>query len=245
MNILYNLIKFNEINKSKLVNFNTKNLIFYKNNNILSVQRKNKNNNLKYYYFLFYNNIYKYNQNLKKYVIIRKLDVNLKVRKTKDLKFYKLNNNRLKYKINYFRIKRNIYNKKYMMLSNFKLFNQKRFNNKIYNPYLSKHFFEFNKNIFNIYLYYSFFYRKYKIIKYIFNNYIFKEYLNILDNYIINNVSIKNYNYSYIKQLYFNLLYSELFNFKKYDYLFKNNFKYSRKLKIIINYLILINRFYK
>nr|APC25083.1 ribosomal protein S4 [Blastocystis sp. subtype 6] len=245
LNILYNLIKFNEINKSKLVNFNTKNLIFYKNNNILSIQRKNKNNNLKYYYFLFYNNIYKYNQNLKKYVIIRKLDVNLKIRKTKDLKFYKLNNNRLKYKINYFRIKRNIYNKKYMMLSNFKLFNQKRFNNKIYNPYLSKHFLEFNKNIFNIYLYYSFFYRKYKIIKYIFNNYIFKEYLNILDNYIINNVSIKNYNYSYIKQLYFNLLYSELFNFKKYDYLFKNNFKYSRKLKIIINYLILINRFYK
>nr|APC25135.1 ribosomal protein S4 [Blastocystis sp. subtype 9] len=251
LNVLYNLLRFNKFNKNILINFNTKNLIFNKNNKLF-IRQNDKNNHLKYYYFLSYNNIYKYNQNLKKYVIVRKLNTSFKIQKNKDLKFYNLNlnNNKLKYKTNYyifknFRIKKNIYNKKYIILSNNKLFNQNKFNNKIYNPYSSKYFYKFNKNIINIYFYYSFFYRKYKIIKYIFNNYIFKEYLNILDNYIINNISIKNYNYSYIKQLYFNLLYSEIFNFKKYDYLFKNNFKYSRKLKIIINYLILINRFYK
>ena len=49
----------------------------------------------------------------------------------------------------------------------------------------------------------------------------------------------------YIKQMYYNLLFSQLFNLDKFDYILKNNFKYSRHLKIIINYFIIINRLYK
>ena len=40
-------------------------------------------------------------------------------------------------------------------------------------------------------------------------------------------------------------LYSKLFNFKIYDNMLYNNFKYNRNLKILINYFILIKRFYK
>ena len=45
--------------------------------------------------------------------------------------------------------------------------------------------------------------------------------------------------------MYYNLLFSQLFNLDKFDYILKNNLKYSRHLKIIINYFIIINRLYK
>lgn len=251
LNNLYNLLKFDSISLNKIFNYNSKNIIIRDNNNNfyknLEISKKKLNSN--YYFFLLYSNSYKFNQNFKKYVFIRKFNINFKIKNDTDVKNYiKIVK---KYKFNFNYLNRNFnqnfkyYNKKYMYL---KSLIQNKFNKniiKVYNPFLSNYFNKINSNIIQIYLYYSFFYKKYKIVKYIFNNYIFKEYLNILDNFIIKNLSIKTYDYSYIKQLYFNLLYSEIFNIKKYDYLFRNNFKYSRKLKIIINYLILINRFYK
>lgn len=98
--------------------------------------------------------------------------------------------------------------------------------------------------MYKIYLYYTFNIKKYKLIKYIFKNYIFKEYAYFI-NILLSNINIKTYNKYYIKQIYYNLLFSQLFNLDKFDYIFKNNFKYSRHLKIIINYFIIINRLYK
>ena len=61
----------------------------------------------------------------------------------------------------------------------------------------------------------------------------------------LSNLNLKTYNKSYIKQLYYNLLFSQLYNIDKFDYILKNNYNYSRNLKIIINYFIIINRLYK
>lgn len=115
-----------------------------------------------------------------------------------------------------------------------------------------KIFFNFNNltkkqyiaNVYKIYLYYSFNIKKYKIIKYLFTNYIFKEYQVFL-NEIINKKNIKLTDRCYIKQLYYNLLFTKLFNFKTYDYILKNNYYFSRNLKMVINYFIIIKRFYK
>ena len=60
--------------------------------------------------------------------------------------------------------------------------------------------------------------RKYRLIKYVFKNYIFKEYDVFLNN-LITLKNIKQFNSLYIKNLYYNL-------------------------KIMINYFILIKRFY-
>ena len=98
--------------------------------------------------------------------------------------------------------------------------------------------------MYKIYLYYSFNLKKYKLMQYIFKNYIFKEYTYFI-NLLLSNLNLKTYNKSYIKQLYYNLLFSQLYNIDKFDYILKNNYNYSRNLKIIINYFIIINRLYK
>ena len=40
-------------------------------------------------------------------------------------------------------------------------------------------------------------------------------------------------------------MFSKLYNLDFYDFIFKNNFIYSHNLKIMINYFILIKRFYR
>ena len=56
--------------------------------------------------------------------------------------------------------------------------------------------------------------------------------------------NIKQFDSLYIKNLYYNLMFSKLYNLDFYDFIFKNNFIYSHNLKIMINYFILIKRFY-
>lgn len=99
-------------------------------------------------------------------------------------------------------------------------------------------------NIYKIYTYYIFNIRKYNIIKYIYKNYIYKEYNSFLEK-IITSVNIKKIDKNYIKKLYYNLLFTKLFNITTFDYTLKNNYNYSKNLRIIINYFIIINRLYK
>ena len=125
---------------------------------------------------------------------------------------------------------------------NYKMYKYLKKNKK--NMYLSLNKKAYITNMYKIYLYYIFNIKKYKLIKYIFKNYILKEYTYFI-NILLSNINIKTYNKLYIRQLYYNLLFSQLFNLDKFDYILKNNFKYSKHLKIIINYFIIINRLYK
>ena len=118
---------------------------------------------------------------------------------------------------------------------------------KLYNNcYIYKNF-KITSNIqhtyYNTYLYFMYNIRKYRLIKYVFKNYIFKEYDVFLNN-LITLKNIKQFNSLYIKNLYYNLMFSKLYNLDFYDFIFKNNFIYSHNLKIMINYFILIKRFY-
>ena len=119
---------------------------------------------------------------------------------------------------------------------------------KLYNNcYIYKNF-KITSNIqhtyYNTYLYFMYNIRKYRLIKYVFKNYIFKEYDVFLNN-LITLKNIKQFDSLYIKNLYYNLMFSKLYNLDFYDFIFKNNFIYSHNLKIMINYFILIKRFYR
>lgn len=94
-----------------------------------------------------------------------------------------------------------------------------------------------------LYTYYTIYIRKYKILKYLYNNYLWKEYTNFNDQ-ILNRLKLKNYNLNYIKMLYFNLLFTKLINISKFDYICSTNYKYNCKFNLLINYFILIKRFY-
>ena len=138
----------------------------------------------------------------------------------------------------YFNLLSNKFNKLYFQYYNINRFKiQKRLFLK-----LNKKF--YINNLYKIYLYYNFNIRKYKLIKYIFMNYLFKEYNILIDN-LLTNVSVKTIDKSYIKQLYYNILFTKFFNFDKFNLILQNNFNYPHNLKIIINYFILIKRFYK
>ena len=45
--------------------------------------------------------------------------------------------------------------------------------------------------------------------------------------------------------MYYNLLFTKLFTFNKYDSILQYNYNYSRNLRIMINYFIIIKRLYK
>ena len=105
--------------------------------------------------------------------------------------------------------------------------------------------FNISKSNFNLLLnYYTSNIRKYKLIKYLYKYYIFKEYNSLL-NEIITFKNIKTIDLSYIKQMYYNLLFTKLFTFNKYDSILQYNYNYSRNLRIMINYFIIIKRLYK
>ena len=101
---------------------------------------------------------------------------------------------------------------------------------------------KYNFNL--IFNYYNSNIRKYKLIKYLYKFYIFKEYDNLL-NQIITFKNIKTTDIVYIKQIYYNLLFTKLFNFNKYNSILQNNYYFSRNLRIMINYFIIIKRLYK
>lgn len=157
---------------------------------------------------------------------------------------------------NYYFITKKVYTSKakYFYNQNFtnNIINQNLF--KIYYGYLNhnsaKLFIKFktNKqyinNIYKIYSYYIINLKKYNIIKYLYKNYIFKEYNCFLNKLLISLNSIQ-IDKTYIKQLFYNLIFTKLYNNTDFDILLQNNYFYSRNLKIIINYFILINRFYK
>lgn len=156
---------------------------------------------------------------------------------------------------NYFITKKVYTNKvKYFYNQNFtnNIINQNLF--KIYYGYLNhnsvKLFIKFktNKqytnNIYKIYSYYIINLKKYNIIKYLYKNYIFKEY-NCFLNKLLTSMNSIQIDKTYIKQLFYNLIFNKLYNNTDFDILLQNNYFYSRNLKIIINYFILINRFYK
>lgn len=221
---------------SKIKSLVINNFIDYKNIIIKNNLKKNKKLKKKYIYknFIIKNctKIYEYNY-YKNYnfKIFHKLKKN-----------YIINTNNLYYNYN------KIYNN---YLINNQLFNyyygyyHYKFNNKKN----TKIFIKFNKsmylnNIYKLYLYYIFNIKKYNLIKYLFNNYILKEYTCFL-NKILSISNIKQVNNNYIKQLFYNILFTKLFNVNKFDYILKNNFNYSKNLRIIINYFIIINRLYK
>ena len=103
---------------------------------------------------------------------------------------------------------------------------------------------QYINNIYKIYSYYVINLKKYNIIKYLYKNYIFKEY-NCFLNKLLTSINSVQIDKTYIKQLFYNLIFTKLYNNTDFDILLQNNYFYSRNLKIIINYFILINRFYK
>lgn len=103
---------------------------------------------------------------------------------------------------------------------------------------------QYINNIYKIYSYYVINLKKYNIIKYLYKNYIFKEY-NCFLNKLLTSINSVQIDKTYIKQLLYNLIFNKLYNNTDFDILLQNNYFYSRNLKIIINYFILINRFYK
>lgn len=169
---------------------------------------------------------------------------------------YYFYNQYLVHTYNYYFITKKVYTSKtkYFYNQNFtnNIINQNLF--KIYYGYLNhnsaKLFIKFktNKqyinNIYKIYSYYIINLKKYNIIKYLYKNYIFKEYNCFLNKLLISLNSIQ-IDKTYIKQLFYNLIFTKLYNNTDFDILLQNNYFYSRNLKIIINYFILINRFYK
>lgn len=169
---------------------------------------------------------------------------------------YYFYNQYLVHTYNYYFITKKVYTSKtkYFYNQNFtnNIINQNLF--KIYYGYLNhnsaKLFIKFktNKqyinNIYKIYSYYIINLKKYNIIKYLYKNYIFKEYNCFLNKLLISLNSIQ-IDKTYVKQLFYNLIFTKLYNNTDFDILLQNNYFYSRNLKIIINYFILINRFYK
>ena len=267
LNKLYNSINYTKINKLNLYKNYKSNVdikLKYNKNKILTNKKKSKTKSYIY-------SIVNKNYNINKYRSITKLNPNPFIKKI-DLiynqrtylcsknnsqyiySFYKLKNKKftksLKYHKKYVKIykrKRKLRQFKYrygLYFIKYKKYNHTNLKYKLYN-FSKKSCYNSLNNIYKIYIYYSVYYKKYKLIKYLFDNYIFKEYSYILDKLISKNLNIKTYNENYIKQLYYNLLYSKIFNLNIYDNILFNNFKYNKNLKILINYFILIKRFYK
>lgn len=160
--------------------------------------------------------------------------------------FYKKITKKLNTKSSIYYYNLNNYNN-FTMLHLYKLYFTNYSVFKLYNNcYIYKNF-KITSNIqhtyYNTYLYFMYNIRKYRLIKYVFKNYIFKEYDVFLNN-LITLKNIKQFDSLYIKNLYYNLMFSKLYNLDFYDFIFKNNFIYSHNLKIMINYFILIKRFY-
>jgi len=142
---------------------------------------------------------------------------------------------------NYNNICNNIKINKQLFKYYYGYYNYKKQNKKIFIKINKKNYIN---GMYRIYNYYIFNLRKYNIIKYIYKNYIYKEYNSFLEK-IITSVNIKKIDKNYIKKLYYNLLFTKLFNITIFDHTLKNNYNYSRNLRIIINYFIIINRLYK
>jgi len=245
MNIITNKLKFNDnlfyidllLNSSirkinKLYNY-TNNFKNISNNNSLtlklSIQNKKnkvvKTNFAKNYKILFYSPLYTYYKN-------KIFNINFN-------KFYKLfNNSNFKYSnIMIFNYNKNIYNT--LLVKKYFIFIKKHYCKTIL---LNKK--NYISNFYLLFNYYNTNIRKYKLIKYLYKFYIFKEY-NILLNYLINSKNLKVADITYIKQMYYNLLFTKLFNFSQFDYVLQNNYYFSRNLRIMINYFIIIKRLYK
>ena len=263
-NRMYYLTKNRQTNQKFIQSNANQNIFYYMNLNLINSKFK-FNNNLFYidmllnlyirklntnYNTLLYTNLTKIKHNtyniytnaklLKKYKHNSVKHYNVSTCNTFSLRYmrnYCLTNNYFNYQTGYIN-NRNFYHYNlYVKLH--KLFYKN--NHKIFTRISKK---DYINNMYKIYLYYTFNLRKYKLIRYIFTNYILKEYTYFI-NLLFSNLTLKTYNKSYIKQLYYNLLFSQLFNIDKFDYILKNNYNYSRNLKIIINYFIIINRLYK
>jgi len=240
----------------------------------LTIRKFNLNyNNFNYYNYnsniksLIINNFAEY----KNIILKNNLKKGKKLKKKYIYKNFIIRNCTKIYEYNYYRnynfkifhkLKKNlIINTNHLFYNYNKNFNNYLINNQLFNYYYgyyhyklitkknTKIFIRFNKhaylnNIYKIYLYYTFNIKKYNLIKYLFNNYILKEYTCFI-NKILSISNIKQTNNNYIKQLFYNILFTKLFNINNFDYILKNNFNYSRNLRIIINYFIIINRLYK
>lgn len=248
MNLIDTNLKFNEILFliDLILNVSTRRLNL--NYNLINIKALTKYDNT----FLTYN------------IISSKRILNSNLKKVDHLTFYKFKNytlhfftkelntkscsmfycKNLKNKIIYY-YNFNNYNKHYIMKF-YKLYfinyNLKR-NKKI--KLLYSNFKQQNKilNVIKIYTYFMYNIKKYRLLKYIFQNYIFKEY-DIFINKLLTLKNIKQFQIVYIKKLYYNLLFAKFYNYDFYDFILKQNFTYSRNFRIMINYFILIKRFY-
>ena len=265
-NYKLNFLKSNVIKTKKIQNFNCNlNLITNYNFNdtlflidlILNISTRRLNST---YNFINAKVVQNFNCN--------SLQINKNIQKTnctknnhkliiKSIKMYKYNNyavqfyNKISKKLN---IKSSIYCYNFNKYNNFTMirlyklyftnYSLFKLTNKYYIYQNFKKTFNIQNTYYNTYLYFIYNIRKYKLIKYIFKNYIFKEYDVFLNN-LITLKNIKQFDSLYIKNLYYNLMFSKLYNFDFYDFIFKNNFMYSHNLKIMINYFILIKRFYR
>lgn len=268
-NRMYFIIKYRQT-KQKLIKFKSnQNIFYYMNLNLIELNSEFKDNlffidlllnlyirklNTNYNTLIFKNirnlnlinkyAIYSKNKNYfikkrlqtiqckKKYIILNKKYINLRY-----MRNYILANNYFNSKICYTNNK-NFY--KYNIAKQLSKLSFKQANN-IFIKFNKKNYIN---NMYKIYIYYTYNIKKYKLIKYIFKNYILKEYQYFI-NLLMSNLNIKTYSKAYIKNLYYNLLFSQLYNIDKYDFILKNNYNYSKNLKIIINYFIIINRLYK
>lgn len=265
-NRMYYLIKFRHTNQKCIQSNVNKNIFYYMNLNLINSKLK-FNNNLFYidmllnlyvrklnthYNTLNYINVKTVN---KSYYSIISSNVSCRKQKNDFHQFYKYRidknkNVNLRYIRNYL-LTNNYFNSKINYTNNRNFYNYNLYKklHKISQKSHNKIFVKINKkiyinNMYKIYLYYTFNLKKYKLIRYIFTNYIFKEYTYFI-NILFSNLNLKTYNKLYIKQLYYNLLFNQFFNIDKFDYILKNNYNYSKNLKIIINYFIIINRLYK
>lgn len=228
INKLYNYTTNLKLINTTKININLPIRKFNSKNSIV-----NKQNCIKNYKFLYYSPLYTYYR-------VKTFNINI-------IKFsklvYNINNkysNLMTYNLN-----KNMYN--HIFLTKYFILIKKHLNsNFIYNKtVLLNKTFNFSKFNFNLLInYYTSNIRKYKLIKYLYKFYIFKEYNNLL-NQIINFKNIKTTELNYIKQLYYNLLFTKLFNFDKYNDILQQNYYYSRNLRIMINYFIIIKRLYK
>ena len=248
MNLIDTNLKFNDVlflidlilnvsTRSLNSNYNlinTKTLTKFKNNSVVNIVTKKdlinfynykKNQKLTFYKFNNYT-LHFFTNKLNKKIYLM---YNSKSLKNKVLYYYNFNN----------------YNKQYM-LKLYKLYflnyNLKK-NKKI--KLLCSNFKQQDQilNILKIYTYYMCNIKKYRLLKYIFQNYIFKEY-EIFINKLLTFKNIKQVQILYIKKLYYNLLFAKFYNYDFYDFILKQNFTYSRNFRIMINYFILIKRFY-
>lgn len=226
LNTCYNFINIKSSKKNIITQVQYKLNITKDNSNINYNIKKLKNLTKKYYTFNNYS-LHFYNSKICRAKIF--FNYTIKTYKNRILYFYNFNN--------YNQILFDKLYKLYFINYNFnKNFRTKR----IYS--------NFNKqnqisNIYKIYTYYMYNIRKYHLIKYIFNNYIFKEY-DVFVNNLLTNKNIKQTDNLYVKQLYYNLLFTKFYNFNYFDSSLKNNYIYSHNFRIMINYFILIKRFY-